>query len=700
MVDAVFTISYGACALAYGVLIILINRIHKEIVWRRPAMACCIMTGLWALAVLVWADGLTSPLVGRVFEILRDAVWFHLLLSLIAGLDTGAEEMRRRLSARWLLPPVAVLLIAVVTAADLPAFADFTPLLWSLVQMFLVVIPVFGLVAVENLLRNSGPSGRWGLKYLCLGLGTIFAIDFVLHADALLLRHSNQDMLAARGFVVAFSALPMAMALKRMKSWTRPRDIDIDASRKGAFFTTALTLTGLYLLIMSGTGFYIRQIGGHWGAPLQTTFMIGGLALLVGLFISDKIKSQLHLMVQKHFFTYKCDYRQEWLRFVQVMSTRTPLKLRERLLRSVAEMMNSPAGALWVRQQRDNAFVPGATWNFRGVCPSIDQNTPMIEFLRATGRVVEIDVYRASPNAYPGASLPDWITNHNQGWIVVPLRYVEELLGFLVLDHARVSRALDWEDRDLLNTVAAHAASYLAQELAVEALSEAQRFEEFNRRFAFVVHDLKNIVGQMSLMLENARRFGDNPEFQKDMMETVENSVGRMKSLLAQLVEKRRQSPSPANRLNLGQVLTDVADRWRKNQPALRMETPQDDVWTETDRNTLTSALDLLIDNAFGAAGPQGWVALRLLRVDRHAVIEVTDNGPGMDPNFVQTDLFQPLRSTKSDGFGIGAYQTRHLIQEIGGRLDVITAPDKGTTMRILLPLKFEADCMPTMGTA
>ena len=61
----------------------------------------------------------------------------------------------------------------------------------------------------------------------------------------------------------------------------------------------------------------------------------------------------------------------------------------------------------------------------------------------------------------------------------------------------------------------------------------AQRFEDFNRRFAFILHDVKNLVSQLSLLARNAERHADNAEFRADMVATLKGSVGKMNELLA-----------------------------------------------------------------------------------------------------------------------------------------------------------------------
>ena len=83
----------------------------------------------------------------------------------------------------------------------------------------------------------------------------------------------------------------------------------------------------------------------------------------------------------------------------------------------------------------------------------------------------------------------------------------------------------NWEVLDLLKTASRQAASYLAQRRAAEALLEVQQFDAFNRMSAFVVHDLKNLVAQLSLLLRNAERHRQNPEFQRDVLETIDHVI-------------------------------------------------------------------------------------------------------------------------------------------------------------------------------
>src|SRR5574337_90573 len=157
--------------------------------------------------------------------------------------------------------------------------------------------------------------------------------------------------------------------------------------------------------------------------------------------------------------------------------------------------------------------------------------------MRATGWVINLEELRSSPARYNDLRLPEWLAEYPQAWLLVPLWQGKDLLGFVLLASPRTRVEVNWEVIDLLKTAGHQAASILAQMQATEALLESRKFEAFNRMSAFVVHDLKNIVAQLSLMVKNAKRLQNNPEFQADMLMTVENSLERMRQLMLQLRE-------------------------------------------------------------------------------------------------------------------------------------------------------------------
>jgi signal transduction histidine kinase len=134
-------------------------------------------------------------------------------------------------------------------------------------------------------------------------------------------------------------------------------------------------------------------------------------------------------------------------------------------------------------------------------------------------------------------------------------------------------------------------------------------------------------------------------------------------------------------------LLEETAATWQREHPGFSADFKPTRGLLRAPTEQLRSVLDHLVQNAFDAAGSEGHVALRARLVGNSVLIEVEDDGPGMDLDFVRQKLFRPFHSTSSNGFGIGAYQIREYVRSMGGRLEVRTAPGMGTTMQVFLPL-------------
>ena len=170
----------------------------------------------------------------------------------------------------------------------------------------------------------------------------------------------------------------------------------------------------------------------------------------------------------------------------------------------------------------------------------------------------------------------EWMLDDRALWAGIPLIHHDRLVGIVLLAAPDYRRPLDWEDFDLLRAAGRQAASSLAEAHGQEALSNAQRFEEFNRRFAFILHDIKNLVSQLSLLSRNAERHADNPEFRADMIATLKASVGKMNDLLARLsphagasVQRRRAAAAQADPdlRDRGQARRSRSAAARRHQP-------------------------------------------------------------------------------------------------------------------------------------
>jgi len=664
-------VSHGAAALAYLLFSLLIIVRRRGEGPGRWLLLASLATCLWSAAAAYESYRQDSPgTITAVLEAVRNLAWIAFLASLLEPVFATARSGR-------------VLVAAACAAAAATALLDAGFVAGVPVEVSLLLhlgIAIIGLVLIETLTRTADADRLWSLKYLATGLGLIFAYDFFLFSEALLFHRLNGDLGAARGAVQVLIVPVLAIAAARNREWK----LDIGISRRAVFHSVSVLGSGLFLLAMAGAGYYLRRFGGSWGPLLQTLFLAGSILLLLATLISGRFRSALRLFIAMHFFSYKYDYRVEWLRFIETLSDGAApgqegsAGLRRRAIRAIADILDSPGGAIWLASPHAG-FTLAASWNCgepQGIEPA---ESPFVVALEGSGRSVDIAAARAA-----GIPVPDFLSAIERAWLIVPLIHRDRLTGFVLLLQARAARALDWEDWDLLRIVGRQAASTLAEHAAAQAITDTEQLEAFHRRFAFVAHDIKNLVSPLAMLVANAERHGSDPAFQADLILTVQDSVDRLKGLLAELKSERVEQ-RPHARASLASLLAAVARA--KPHADLSVELAADAPAVLVDRQALETALGHLVQNAIEATHGNGQIVLRGGCSHDQALIEIADDGPGMDPDFVRDRLFRPLASTKPSGYGIGAYQARALIREQGGELRVESLPGQGTTMRILLPI-------------
>jgi putative PEP-CTERM system histidine kinase len=276
----------------------------------------------------------------------------------------------------------------------------------------------------------------------------------------------------------------------------------------------------------------------------------------------------------------------------------------------------------------------------------------------------------------------------DDGWIVLPLRYRSMLAGFMVLNHPRAPRELGWEDQNLVRVLAMQVTAYLVQEETAQSLADARQLEDFNKRFAFVVHDIKNTIGQLSLLVNNIARFGDQKEFRDDMVLTLGNSVERLEILLKSLTTVGTNavaSGASAQVVDLHDILEDFVRKKTQLGYKVRLHKAVGEPIVKTDAVALSRVLEHVLSNAFEASEPEAPVDIRLSVTEKAIEVVVADRGAGMTQQFINEELFRPLKTTKRGGFGVGGYQIRELMRQLGGDVDVESVLGSGT--RVILSL-------------
>jgi putative PEP-CTERM system histidine kinase len=678
------SLGYAIAAAAHLLLLLYLLRVGAFRDGREPAMVCFLaavaVTAAWA-GVKAYDEtvGLPRvPLVADLLDLLRYGLWYAFAWLL---LRPGTERPRLTQSLTAL---VGTFLLAAALGAQLLGLAvrGAEALAERLQMAASLGLAVYGLMLLEQLFRNQAEETRWNAKPVCLALGCIFVYDLYVHAEAVMFGRFDDDALHVRGAIHALSTPLLFIASRRHRAWISK----LRVSRNAAFYSATLLLVGAYLVFMASVGYYVRFFGGTWGRALQLALLFAAIMLLVVLVFSGSLRARLRVFLGKNFFSYRYDYRQEWLRFTAMLSTRsTPQEVGVLVVRGLADMLECPAGSLWTRGLSDDQFVQTAQWN----SPRSSQHEPadseFCRFMREKEWIIDIEEYRASPKRYGQLMIPRWLLVDSSAWVVVPLIVADVMIGFVLLGKPRTTVELNWEVRDLLKTASRQAAGYLSRMHATEALLEARKFDAFNRMSAFVVHDLKNIITQLSLMLKNAQRLGDNPEFREDMLLTVESSLEKMRQLMLQLREGERPAGVAAG-VDLSKVLRGIVDMAKGRGREVDL-TIVDSIATRGHEDRLARVLGHVVQNALDATPHSGRVWITLRKDAGRAELVVGDSGAGMTPEFIRTSLFRPFSSTKQSGMGIGSYESFLYIKELGGTIDVTSDVGKGTVMTILLPL-------------
>lgn len=681
---------YAAATLVHAVFAVLLLRAPPVAGSRLAALAfagAVLASVGWALASLVDLDSdyLVTRHVAMALDWLRYGLWLTFLLALVR--PELAARPGRHLGG---LAAVALALWGgggvMLGALALGLVGESFVRWWLLVALGL---PVLGLVLVEQLFRNLPEDARWGAKPVCLGLGVIFVFDVYHYTEAVLFGRFDPDAGQVRGIVHALALPLIFVASRRGTNWIGR----LQVSRKAAFYSAALLLVGGYLLFVSAMGYAVRAWGGDWGRAMQLALLAAALAAGIALALSGTMRARVRVFVGKHFFSYRYDYREQWLRFTTMLSSPSAGDdVGALVVRGLADMLESPGGGLWTRNAAGGAFVQTARWNLPAAVTPEPADGELANYLHTTGWIVDLDEYLKAPKRYGTLRLPGWVTELPEPWLLIPLAVHEQLLGFVLLRRPRAPVTMNWETRDLVKTASRQAAGFLAQMHATEALLELRKFEAFNRMSAFVVHDLKNIVTQLALMLKNAERLHANPEFQQDMLLTVQSSLDKMRRLMLQLREGAAP-PGTAAGVELQPMVRRLQEMARARGRELQLRQVAR-LSTRGHEERLERVLGHLVHNALDATAQGGEVWLSVVRHAGQVAVEVGDSGVGMSEAFVQNRLFRPFASTKASGMGIGSHESLQYVRELGGTIEVDSRPGRGTVMKVLLPL-FDAHGEP-----
>jgi putative PEP-CTERM system histidine kinase len=403
---------------------------------------------------------------------------------------------------------------------------------------------------------------------------------------------------------------------------------------------------------------------------------------LAAVLLSEAVRWRVKRFVARHFYRTKYDYREQWVNFTKRLGSLVTLDgLAPQLLAAVVETVGTTVGILYLRDDRGDRY---------HVTSAVGIGRPT-EPLRADQRVLASLNAAQKPLILDNDTIRQWLEPRvarvfTEGSVLVPLRWRDELTGFLLVGAERTGASYTVEDLEFIATVGEQAAGAIVTAQLSENLAQSREFETFHRLTSFVIHDLKNSISALSMLSQNALKNFDDPEFQRDAIKTVAKTADRMKALLSRLSS---EPESTALRFEPVDLATLVLEAARPVVTSDRISLVKELVPLPIsgDREALSKVIENIVANAVQSIDGRGTVTLRTFEEDDKAVVSITDTGCGMSEDFVRLSLFAPFRSTKKGGWGIGLYQAKGIVEAHGGAIEVSSNEGTGTTFRVSLPV-------------
>ena len=629
-----------------------------------------VLTGVWGGAIAaggtIWIISLAA--------LSRDAAWLLTIIALLRQ-DTRPGTL-------WKYLTTIVFLLLLCDFVLLETGAHFNSELGMQVNLATAMFATYllGLILLENLVRNITPARLWSLKLMIIGLCCTFGYNLLSYIPKVLGDY-RVTLLDLTQPLIYLAALPLFVVTAVRNN---SLGLNVHSSRHVVFHSAMLIFSGLLLEGTAASALYLRNFGGPLAMVLSIALGFTGVLGVLILASSASVRSWVRNFINQNFFTYKYDYRVEWKRFVIALAEQETLGGPERALRILINLLDSTGGALWVKRKGWQQFLPLAHQSVSSEFGPIRSEDDVLQSLMSENVVfIELTTDGTCESAI-------WKQRFPKAWLVVPLRFRREVIAFAILQKPRAARRLCWEDRELVSLVALQLATYLVHEETIQALTDSQQMAEFNQRVTFAVHDLKNTAGQMHLLADNAERFGSDAQFRRDMTGTLHHAARNLEAMVAKL---RRESskdstkPTVIRLVNIRATLSKLLEKMSADKIVFEDHLGSKPVYVAmSDPDIFNSAIGHVVDNALEASPLDLPVRLTIETEQGRVFVRIADQGPGMSAEFIEQQLFRPLRTTKLNGMGIGAYQARALMRDLGGDLEVQSAIGGGTIVTLHLP--------------
>ncbi len=572
-----------------------------------------------------------------------------------------------------------------------------------------VLISIYTLYLLESTYRFAKDYQRRIARLCFIGLGSLATFHIIYFTRVLIYRELPEHFAEASSVVYGVVYPVILAGFLRYRLGSEHISIPRDTLYSSAtIFLTGAAFMGVALTIFA---FQWLRLDFSYFERFLVGFSLCFLAVLV--LGSGTMRRRISDFINQQFYSRKYDYQEQFFRLHKTATTGADVD------GAVIELIENMKYSVNV----DDAYFFGLNWqdgNFyqhenkeegtrRGLVISGD--SPLARAL-ADGTPLDLAAEDDAGRERRQAARREPLVTELRFDGVFPVFIGDRLAGMLALLGGR-GRAFDAEDLALIEVFSTSIGDALFKNRVLQERIEQKQFESFHHVASFIIHDIKNQIATLSLLLKNAEKNLDNPSFQASMLNSVKSCSSNLQSLIDRLsVAPKRQelalAPHP-----LRPMLEEVAaNAGLASLPGISHAlTGADGAPVPMDKQSLFFVVRNLINNSLEAMrrgpgqSPQGRIDVsfgtlaagaparlrELFGGGEHffasygAWILVEDDGAGMDPEFVRRRLFQPFATTKEKGVGIGLYQCKTLVEQMGGRILVHSELGKGTEFCILL---------------
>ncbi len=656
--------------------------------FERPASLTVALLLLGTAVAVVVDDILLTPLISRYAVWLRGSLLIEgalvpiwLLCSLTCARSPG-QWGRSGLFVRGVtifscflvLPPALLAPQQLFYNPDFPH----EPLLFLTTAGFyyyvvIMICLVVAFVQFESTFINASPQALWNIKFFLIALCLMLAVQVFYYSQALLYRTINIGYASFRSFMFIIAGGLMVFAFTR-----RDVNIKITISRQAALKSAVLFAVGIYLLILGAFGEGLKYCSGLFSRSIgiSVVFLTGtGIALLC---FSGRVRRELKVVLMKHFYQNKYDYRTQWLLFTEQLSTTSWNDMLQSVLEMYCNTFGVSGAALFLYDDQRRVYTVAATCRMDLKAEVVTPQNSLVVLMHERGWVYFV---RDHVKAVLEENGP-FLSRHKVSF-VVPLPGEPAMEGFIVLgEMIKPDENYIYEDFDLMKTYARQAYQTIRHHRLSQALLVSREEAAVGNVATFIMHDLKNQLAAISLITENAPQLIGNPDYQKDLLISLQSTVQKIHGIISNLKTLDKNKTLHFEKGNLLSLVGDSADQLGSGHIKVLGEA----VYPIFDRSEMQKVTMNLLVNAVEASASDATVTVEVGSEADQAFFRVRDSGCGMTSQFIQNELFVPFHSTKQSGLGIGLFQSRQIVQAHGGRIDVESAVGVGTTFTVWLP--------------